>query len=391
VEAQVMRWKRQVEILQGKRHAIRDGKVVEIGSVARGSKALDIPSPPDARDFPYMGMFNGADPLPDKVMWTDDMPPLWDQGELGTCTSCIADLLDFFARKTGEYPKGRGVDSTGNDTGGLSHAFVYAEAKERDGIPDQEGSYNRVLCKVALDVGVCPEHMLPYEVARRVNGRIAIPARTAEMYEAAKPHRIKAYARVDYPNQGVDGARRALAEQGPLYLGILVAENFMDNKNTIEPPEGWIMGGHAVLLVGYDDSRRAFLMRNSWGPKWGLDGHKWMPYELWDWMTKDKLFPFMYDAHTLVDMDWAGPGDDHFTVPDLGAAYEVGTDRKWVNGVEGKCSAKTTAIEGRTRLLMRDVGGDLNAIFKEAGVGLSVAVNWDPKSELASWKVTKEG
>jgi len=39
---------------------------------------------------------------------------------------------------------------------------------------------------------------------------------------------------------------------------------------------------------------------------------------------------------------------------------------------------------------MRDVGEDLNAILKEAGVGLSVAVNWDPKSKLASWEVIKK-
>jgi C1A family cysteine protease len=39
------------------------------------------------------------------------------------------------------------------------------------------------------------------------------------------------------------------------------------------------LGGHAVVAVGYDDSRKAFLIRNSWGTGWGLGGYFWMPYD----------------------------------------------------------------------------------------------------------------
>ena len=39
-----------------------------------------------------------------------------------------------------------------------------------------------------------------------------------------------------------------------------------------------LLGGHAVMAVGYDDSRSRFLVRNSWGAKWGKDGYFTMPY-----------------------------------------------------------------------------------------------------------------
>ena len=36
--------------------------------------------------------------------------------------------------------------------------------------------------------------------------------------------------------------------------------------------------GHAVMAVGYDDAKKRFIVRNSWGPKWGMKGHFIMPY-----------------------------------------------------------------------------------------------------------------
>lgn len=40
-----------------------------------------------------------------------------------------------------------------------------------------------------------------------------------------------------------------------------------------------LLGGHAVLGVGYDDAKKTFPVRNSWGPDWGMDGYFTMPYE----------------------------------------------------------------------------------------------------------------
>ena len=40
-----------------------------------------------------------------------------------------------------------------------------------------------------------------------------------------------------------------------------------------------MMGGHAVAAVGYNTAKKALLVRNSWGPDWGLKGYFWMPFK----------------------------------------------------------------------------------------------------------------
>jgi C1A family cysteine protease len=52
-----------------------------------------------------------------------------------------------------------------------------------------------------------------------------------------------------------------------------------------------VLGGHAVLAVGYDDSKSAVLVRNSWGSGWGLNGYFWLPY---DYITNPNLADDMW-------------------------------------------------------------------------------------------------
>lgn len=47
-----------------------------------------------------------------------------------------------------------------------------------------------------------------------------------------------------------------------------------------------MLGGHAVMAVGYDDAQGRFLVRNSWGPKWGIGGNFTFPY---DYLINDAL------------------------------------------------------------------------------------------------------
>ena len=42
-----------------------------------------------------------------------------------------------------------------------------------------------------------------------------------------------------------------------------------------------VLGGHAVLTCGYDDATGRFLVRNSWGPGWGMGGYFTVPYGYW--------------------------------------------------------------------------------------------------------------
>jgi len=39
------------------------------------------------------------------------------------------------------------------------------------------------------------------------------------------------------------------------------------------------MGGHAVCAIGFDDKKQCFIVKNSWGPTWGVNGYFYMPYK----------------------------------------------------------------------------------------------------------------
>lgn len=75
-----------------------------------------------------------------------------------------------------------------------------------------------------------------------------------------------------------------LNEQKPVVIGMLVLENFLDMKSdedTWYPSIGntHIFGGHAMVVVGYDETRQAFEVMNSWGETWANNGFAWIRYD----------------------------------------------------------------------------------------------------------------
>lgn len=65
---------------------------------------------------------------------------------------------------------------------------------------------------------------------------------------------------------------------------------------------GYDMAAHAFAIIGYDDSKQAFLMQNSWGTNWGCNGRIWVSYnsffQYWSsgwWVTyRDDLNPYPF-------------------------------------------------------------------------------------------------
>ena len=72
--------------------------------------------------------------------------------------------------------------------------------------------------------------------------------------------------------------KAALAEHGPLTVAVRVTDAFRGYSSGVfnETDNGPI--NHGVTLIGWDDSKQAWLIRNSWGPVWGDEGYMWIRY-----------------------------------------------------------------------------------------------------------------
>jgi C1A family cysteine protease len=133
-----------------------------------------------------------------------------------------------------------------------------------------------------VKLGVCSEKIWPYNIARFTQK--PPPA----CYKAAADHQVISYHRII----GLTQMRQCLAEGYPFVFGFSVYEAFESaqvartGQLNLPKPREKQMGGHAVCCVGYDDSAKRVLVRNSWGADWGLKGYFTMPY---DYISDDNL------------------------------------------------------------------------------------------------------
>ncbi|MEZ5044165.1 MAG: C1 family peptidase [Saprospiraceae bacterium] len=107
-------------------------------------------------------------------------------------------------------------------------------------------------------------------------------------YRFAKEHRISKYYKVfDLEEQNinkVNATKLSLIERKPVIVGLELPASFLQIKFGDKfwyPSIGdssYIIGGHAMVVIGYDDEKRAFEVINSWGPYWGNNGFIWIRY-----------------------------------------------------------------------------------------------------------------
>lgn len=224
-----------------------------------------IPDLPDHRDRKYNSVMPLAS-LPALIDLRSHCPPIWDQGELGSCVSHGVGFAYMFAEmkegiKTPSVPSrlfiyynGRVLEHTVNSDSGL---------QIRDGI------------KAVAQWGDCPETSWPYDVTKFKSK----PGKS--VYKTAyKTHAIQ-YSSVD---RSLPQIKSVLANGFPIVIGISVYESFESDevaKTGIVPmptANEQLIGGHCVCLVGFNDSTQRFIARNSWGPEWADHGYFYLPY-----------------------------------------------------------------------------------------------------------------
>lgn len=231
-----------------------------------------IPDLPDHRDVPYCAKPGALRALPPAVDLRDTLGnvPCYDQGELGSCTAnAIAGALEF--------------DEIAQAEAAImpSRLFIYYNERAMEGTVDSDaGAMIRDGIKSVATLGNCPESQWPYSDDASIHGPFRQKP-TDACYTAALERKALAYQRLA---RSVPLMKACLAEGFPFVYGFTVFESF-------EEPEKWqgnvmpmpaaeesVLGGHAVLAVGYDDARQVFIVRNSWGTGWGDAGYFYVPY-----------------------------------------------------------------------------------------------------------------
>jgi C1A family cysteine protease len=221
---------------------------------------------PDHRDFTYAAPMEVAAALPSQVDLRPQCPPVYDQGQLGSCTANSIAGAHQFEQMKQSLP----------NVFVPSRLFIYYNERVIEGtVGSDSGGQLRDGIKSIAKQGVCPETEWPYVITQFATKP------PAQSFTDALQNTAVSYQRVA---QSLSQFKGCLASGYPFVFGFTVYESFespavAQSGNAPLPASGEkSLGGHAVLAVGYDDTAQQFIVRNSWGPAWGQAGYFTLPY-----------------------------------------------------------------------------------------------------------------
>lgn len=194
-------------------------------------------------------------------------PPVFDQGQLGSCTANA--LLGAY-----EFEMAKQKEVVVN----LSRLFLYYQERLKEGTVNEDAgaAIEDGVWVLQKGPGVCNENLWPYKIEK-----FATPP-SASANADAKNHKVVSAQRLAGTLLEL---KQVLVNGDPIVFGIEVYESFQspltDSTGVIPMPNPVVEtleGGHAIVLVGFDDTKQRFKFRNSWGTGWGDKGYGYIPY-----------------------------------------------------------------------------------------------------------------
>jgi C1A family cysteine protease len=245
-------------------------------------------------------------PLPATVDLRPWCAPIEDQGSIGSCTANAGvGMMEYFERKA----FGKHIDA--------SRLFLYKVTRNLLHWTGDTGAFLRSTMGALVLFGVPAEEYWPYKIADFDKEPSAF------CYAFAQAYRAISYYRLDPPGTApadlLNRIKTNLAANLPSMFGFTVYSSYTQagatGKIPYPTPKEKIVGGHAIVAVGYDDKMKikntnpgaiettgAFLIRNSWGTGWGAAGYGWLPYQY-------VLSGLAEDWWSLIKADWVNTGE----------------------------------------------------------------------------------
>lgn len=228
-----------------------------------------VPDVPDQRDYIFQPRVLPPTRLPKRIDLRDKCPPIYDQGQLGSCTAqALAAAFDFDRQRQGKPFMSP------------SRLFIYWNERDIEGTIDSDaGAMIRDGVKVLVKLGTPREMIWPYDIEKFTLKP------TPDAYVEAEKNQALVYQRIMRPQDTPSQDMLLCLSMGyPFVTGFTVYESFesADVARTglvpMPGPDERVLGGHAIVVVGYDLEKQLFICRNSWGEAWGDKGNFSMPF-----------------------------------------------------------------------------------------------------------------
>ena len=200
---------------------------------------------PQSDSMKFRHSFN---PLPPQVDLRQKLPPVYDQGQLGSCTAQAGAAAYSYLSQKPPNP---------------SKIFLYYNSRllyGGDYVSEDSGSSLTNCVNAMKQFGMCPEKLSPYDISK-----LAIKP-SQECYDKAKQNLVTEVYQI---TQSLHELKACLASNYPFIFGFTVYSSFesevVSRTGDVPMPgkDEAILGGHALLCCGYDDSRSVFICRNS--------------------------------------------------------------------------------------------------------------------------------
>jgi len=234
--------------------------------------------PEDQLDYKTHPPLGATQKLPASIDLRSGMPPVYNQGSLGSCTAnALCAIVQY------DKPSLQG-----------SRLFLYYNERVLiNSVNFDSGAYLHDGVRTLSTFGVCSETSWPYVISQ-YTVRPPDPC-----YQEALNTRIRSAQNI---RNDLNSMKLSLYNNEPFVVGILVYQSFMTTRSNgmvpmPNPSRERLMGGHAIVCCGYDDKRQVWIMRNSWGTGWGDGGYFYLPYA---YLTNPRLSSDLWNVQTIV-------------------------------------------------------------------------------------------